>query len=56
MSNNALETDVYPLLSLVREELGIHPDPVSVYHCDNYAAKIANERRTAEAGGDCLGS
>ncbi len=53
---DAFETDVRPLLALVREEMGIHPDPVSVYRCDNYAAKIAVERGTSETGSGYPGS
>lgn len=48
---DAFEMDVRPLLAIVREEMGMHPDPISVYRCDNYAAKIAEERGTDEAGG-----
>ena len=48
---DAFETDVRPLLSEVREEMRIHPDPISVYRCDNYAAKIAGDRGITETGG-----
>ncbi len=48
---DAFETDVRPLLSEVREEMGIHPDPISIYRCDNYAAKIAEERGIEKSGG-----
>ena len=48
---NAFETDVRPLLAEVREEMGIHPDPITLYRCDSYAAKIAAERGTSDAGG-----
>ncbi len=48
---DAYETDVRPLLAVVREEMGIDPDPIAAYRADNYAAKIAEERGTAEAGG-----
>jgi L-rhamnose isomerase / sugar isomerase len=48
---DAFETDVRPLLAEVREEMGIQPDPISIYRCDNYAAKIAGERGTADSAG-----
>jgi L-rhamnose isomerase/sugar isomerase len=48
---DAFETDVRPLLAEVREEMGIHPDPILAYHSDGYAAKIAKER-----GVECSGS
>lgn len=48
---DAFETDVRPLLAEVREEMGIHPDPISVYRCDNYAAKIAGDRGITKTGG-----
>ncbi len=48
---DAFETDVRPLLAEVRGEMGIHPDPISIYRCDNYAEKIANERGRGEQGG-----
>lgn len=47
---NAFETDIRPLIALVREEIGIYQDPISVYRCDNYAAKIAKERGASSAG------
>ena len=47
---DAFETDVRPLLAEVREEMGIHPDPVTAYRNDNYAAKVAKERGTECAG------
>jgi L-rhamnose isomerase/sugar isomerase len=47
---DAFETDVRPLLAEVREEMGIHPDPILAYRNDDYAAKIAGERGTEYAG------
>ena len=47
---DAFETDVRPLLAEVREEMGIHPDPIMAYRNDDYAAKIAGERGTEYAG------
>jgi L-rhamnose isomerase/sugar isomerase len=47
----AFETDVRPLLAMVREEMGLHPDPVAAYRKGDYAIRIAHERGSAEAGG-----
>ncbi len=44
---DAFETDVRPLLMQVREEMGIHPDPIAAYRADNYAQKVAQERGVA---------
>ncbi|MGD8781397.1 MAG: L-rhamnose isomerase [Ignavibacteria bacterium] len=46
----AYETDVRPLLAIVREEMGIHPDPISAYRSDGYQKKIAEERSCENAG------
>lgn len=48
---DAFETDIRPLLRQVRQEMGIHPDPMAAYHADNYAQKVAEERGSAEGGG-----
>ena len=47
----AFETDVRPLLSEVREEMGIHPDPIEALKNDDYAFNIAEERGTVVSGG-----
>ena len=47
----AYETDVRPLLERVREDMGLHPDPIAAYRADDYAASVAEERGSAEAGG-----
>ncbi len=47
----AYETDVRPLLAKVREEKGLHPDPIAAYRADGYAQKIARERGTDSSGG-----
>ncbi len=47
----AFETDVRPLLAKVREEMGLHPDPIAAYRADDYAARIARERGIAAASG-----
>lgn len=52
---DAYETDVRPLLAQVREELGLHPDPITAYRADDYAAKIAKERGTATVAGGYTG-
>ncbi len=33
-----------PLLAQVRQEMGLHPDPLAAYRASGYAAKIAAER------------
>jgi L-rhamnose isomerase/sugar isomerase len=43
----AFETDVRPLLALVREGLGVAPDPVEAFRAGGYAARLAEERGTA---------
>jgi L-rhamnose isomerase/sugar isomerase len=43
----AFETDVRPLLARLREELGIHPDPVQAFRSGSYADRLARERGTA---------
>jgi L-rhamnose isomerase/sugar isomerase len=48
----AFETDVRPLLALVREEMGLAPDPLAAYLASGYQAKIEAERGDrAGAGG-----
>jgi L-rhamnose isomerase/sugar isomerase len=41
---DAYDTDVRPLLAQVRQEMGLHPDPMAAYRADNYAQRIAKER------------
>jgi L-rhamnose isomerase/sugar isomerase len=48
---DAYETDVRPLLAQVRIEMGIDPDPFTVYRKDNYAARVAKERGIVDASG-----
>ncbi|GAB4553216.1 MAG: L-rhamnose isomerase [Anaerolineae bacterium] len=43
----AFETDVRPLLAKMREELGLHPDPIAAHRVSGYDAKIAAERGAA---------
>lgn len=49
---DAYDTDVRPLLAQVRQESGLHPDPMAAYRADNYAQRIAKERA---APGGALG-
>jgi len=48
---DAFETDVRPLLAVVREELDIKSDPIAAYRADDYAEKVAKERGTERSGG-----
>ncbi len=41
---DAYRTDVRPLLAQVRQEMGLHPDPLAAYRMSGYAAKITAER------------
>ncbi len=47
----AFNTDVEPLLMVVREELGLNPDPLTAYLASGYQEQIAEERGIREAGG-----
>lgn len=40
----AYETDVRPLLVVVREEMGVPPDPVAAFRQGGYAERLARER------------
>lgn len=42
---DAFETDVQPLLAIVRKEMGIEADPLLNYRNNGYGKKIANERK-----------
>lgn len=48
---DAFETDVRPLLAQVREEMGLHPDPIAALHQSGYEQKIATERGVTAGGG-----
>ena len=41
---DAFNSDVRPLLREVREEMGLHPDPMAAYAATGYAEKIRTER------------
>jgi len=43
----AYETDVRPLLSRLRESVGVEPDPVAAFRAGGYARRLADERGTA---------
>lgn len=50
---DAYRTDVRPLLAVVREEMGLHPDPLAAYRVSGYYEQICAERPLA--GGDGSG-
>jgi L-rhamnose isomerase/sugar isomerase len=43
----AFETDVRPLLTLLREDIGVDPDPVDAFRRGGHAERLARERGTA---------
>jgi L-rhamnose isomerase/sugar isomerase len=47
----AFFTDVRPLLHVVREEMGLPPEPLKAYRESGYQAKIAAERGIRSGGG-----
>jgi L-rhamnose isomerase/sugar isomerase len=47
----AYETDVRPLLAVVREELGVPADPVLAFRAGGHAERLARERMGAPPGG-----
>ncbi|MFN3705596.1 MAG: L-rhamnose isomerase [Thermoflexales bacterium] len=47
----AYETDVRPLLAQVREEIGLHPDPIAALKASGYEQRIAEARGVTLAGG-----
>ncbi|MCS6774644.1 MAG: L-rhamnose isomerase [Anaerolineae bacterium] len=48
---DAFETDVRPLLARVREEMGLHPDPIAALHQSGYERQIAEARGASTGGG-----
>lgn len=52
----AFQTDVGPLLAVVREEMGAVPDPVAAFRAGGYAQRLAAERKTAPAGAGYTGA
>lgn len=49
--NNAFECDVRPLLAQVREEMGLHPEPLTALKENKYQQKIAEERGAKSGSG-----
>ncbi|MEU8122323.1 L-rhamnose isomerase [Spirillospora sp. NPDC049024] len=48
---DAYNTDVRPLLAELREEMGLHPDPVAAYKASGYYERIVEERKDGQAAG-----
>lgn len=48
---DAYRTDVRPLLAVVREEMGLAPDPLAAYRASGYYEKICAERPLGGSGG-----
>lgn len=48
---DAFETDVRPLLAQVRQEMGLHPDPIAALRQSGYEQKIAAERGVSQVSG-----
>jgi L-rhamnose isomerase/sugar isomerase len=51
----AYRTDVRPLLSVVREEMGVPGDPIAAYKTSGYEEKISSERGSADVAGGYQG-
>jgi L-rhamnose isomerase/sugar isomerase len=50
---DAYRTDVRPLLAVVRQEMGLHPDPLAAYRASGYYQEVCAERPVAN--GDVSG-
>ncbi|HEU5026899.1 MAG TPA: L-rhamnose isomerase [Spirillospora sp.] len=48
---DAYNTDVRPLLAELREEMGLHPDPVAAYLASGYFERVVAERKDGQAAG-----
>ncbi|GAA4313713.1 L-rhamnose isomerase/sugar isomerase [Actinomadura luteofluorescens] len=48
---DAYNTDVRPLLAELREEMGLHPNPVAAYKASGYYERITEERKDGQAAG-----
>lgn len=48
---DAYNTDVRPLLAELREEMGLHPDPVAAYQASGYFERVVAERKDGQAAG-----
>lgn len=47
----AFNTDVSPLLKVIREEMGIDPNPLEAFRASGYWAKVSKERAGRTGGG-----
>ncbi|MEW2353926.1 L-rhamnose isomerase [Spirillospora sp. NPDC029432] len=48
---DAYNTDVRPLLAELREEMGLHADPIAAYRASGYYEKVVAERKDGQAAG-----
>ncbi|GAA2459126.1 L-rhamnose isomerase [Actinomadura vinacea] len=48
---DAFNTDVRPLLAELREETGLHRDPIAAYVASGYYEKVVEERKDGQAAG-----
>ncbi|MFB4314302.1 L-rhamnose isomerase [Actinomadura sp. 21ATH] len=48
---DAYNTDVRPLLAELREEMGLHADPIAAYKDSGYYEKVVGERKDGQAAG-----
>jgi L-rhamnose isomerase/sugar isomerase len=48
---DAYNTDVRPLLAELREEMGLHPDPIAAYRASGYYESVVEARKDGQAAG-----
>jgi len=48
---DAYNTDVRPLLAELREDMGLHPDPIAAYHRSGYFDRIRTGRASGQQAG-----
>ena len=48
---DAFNTDVRPLLAELREEMGLHPDPIAAYRASGYYESVVEARKDGQAAG-----
>jgi L-rhamnose isomerase/sugar isomerase len=48
---DAYNTDVRPLLAELREEMGLHPDPIVAYRASGYYESVVEARKDGQAAG-----
>ncbi|MFV2173266.1 L-rhamnose isomerase [Actinomadura sp. LOL_016] len=48
---DAYNTDVRPLLAELREEMGLHPDPIAAYKASGYYERVVEQRKDGQAAG-----